>query len=164
MNLNDCQEEHHEKPFEHSVFWPKDAANDYASERGTLSRCTHAFKARFDQPLCFSFVWLTPDAMARHQMSYRKKDRHTDVLTFPDQEMRDGVQVYMADILLARSVILSDAQEDAKPYEHHLAHVLFHGMLHALGYDHIESEDQKVMQAMENTLMADLNLPAPWVI
>jgi probable rRNA maturation factor len=90
---------------------------------------------------------------------YRHKDYATNVLTF-DYEQEP---VVMADLVLCAPVVEAEAVAANRPIEHHYAHLLIHGTLHAQGWDHeTGDEDAEAMEARERELMAQLGLPDPY--
>lgn len=104
---------------------------------------------------------------------YRGKDKPTNVLSFPGvepDELEDmvafasagGPPVPLGDLIIAAEVVAKEAQEQNKPYEHHFAHLIVHGVLHLVGYDHIEDEEAEVMEALERQILADLDIPDPY--
>ncbi len=87
--------------------------------------------------------------------AYRERDYATNVLTF----------VYepgLADIVLCLPVIRQEAREQHKPFEHHLAHLTIHGVLHAQGYDHEEPLEAARMEARETELLRRFRIPDPY--
>ncbi len=93
---------------------------------------------------------------------YRDKDRPTNVLSFPF-EAPPGVDLpLLGDIVIAASVVSSEADGQHKPLEAHWAHMVIHGVLHLLGYDHISSTEAEEMEGMEIQLLKDLNYPNPY--
>ncbi len=89
---------------------------------------------------------------------YRGKDYATNVLTFDyDNEL------IFADIILCTDVLLSEAQEQGKTLVEHAAHLIVHGVLHAQGYDHEESQQaQDEMEALEIGILAKLGFANPY--
>lgn len=76
-------------------------------------------------------------------MTYRGKDKPTNVLSFPF-EVPPGMEMsLLGDLVICRQVVEKEAQEQGKPLEAHWAHMVVHGSLHLLGYDHIEETKQK---------------------
>lgn len=93
---------------------------------------------------------------------YRHKDSPTNVLSFPaDLPEALGLPL-LGDLVLCAPVIEREAQEQGKTRDAHWAHMLVHGTLHLLGYDHIEDNDAEVMEALETQLIQSLGFPAPY--
>ncbi len=95
-----------------------------------------------------------------HRGSGVDKDYATNVLTFAY-----GVEagVLSADIALCWPVLLREAKAQGKPVRHHAAHLIIHGVLHALGYDHENDDDAARMEALEMTLLAQLSIANPYL-
>ena len=90
---------------------------------------------------------------------YRGKDYATNVLTFAYAK---DVSV-MTDLVLCGPVVEREAREQGKPLEHHYAHLLVHGLLHAQGYDHETTEaDALEMESLEMLLLQALGYPNPY--
>ncbi|MBA3981050.1 MAG: rRNA maturation RNase YbeY, partial [Alcanivorax sp.] len=97
---------------------------------------------------------------------YRGKDAPTNVLSFPF-EMPEGLtlsgdELILGDIALCADVIAREATEQGKPAAHHWAHMVVHGVLHLLGYDHVADDDAADMEALEVTILAGLGIPDPY--
>ena len=93
---------------------------------------------------------------------YRDKLADTNVLSFPvdtDLQYRTGL---LGDLILCDEVINREAAEQAKPREHHWAHITIHGVLHLLGYDHIDEDDAEIMEALEIQKLDGLAIPNPY--
>ncbi len=90
--------------------------------------------------------------------AFRGKEGATNVLTFDYAR----VPVVVADIVLCAPVVAREAREQGKPLEAHYAHLVVHGTLHALGFDHERARDAKRMQARETALMAALGYADPY--
>ena len=104
---------------------------------------------------------------------YRQKDKPTNVLSFPmvqsdlldtiDQNSDDG-EVLLGDIVLAYGVCASEAAERKISLEDHATHLIVHGTLHLLGYDHMEDHEAGVMERIETDALASLGLDDPYLI
>lgn len=94
--------------------------------------------------------------------TYRHIDRPTNVLSFPTGAPTDIPHTHLGDIVICAPVVAAEAAEQGKPVLAHWAHMVVHGALHLLGYDHIESEQAKIMETLETDILAGLNFPAPY--
>lgn len=93
---------------------------------------------------------------------YRGKDKPTNVLSFPF-EMPPGIPLeLLGDLIICVGVVEQEAQEQAKTTEAHWAHMVIHGCLHLLGYDHIKDDEAEEMEALERDLLASLGYPDPY--
>lgn len=112
---------------------------------------------------CEISVLLTDDAAQQALNSqWRGKDKPTNVLSFPALDPDDPLEGLLGDISLAYETLLREAQELEKPFEHHFAHLLVHGMLHVLGYDHLSEDEALAMEARETDIMGLLGYPDPY--
>lgn len=92
--------------------------------------------------------------------SYRQRDYATNVLTF--EYGVDAAGTASGDIVLCVPVLHKEAVEQGKPLLAHAAHLTVHGVLHALGYDHLDDEDAEEMEALETRILASLRIPDPY--
>lgn len=96
-------------------------------------------------------------------LNYRGKDRPTNVLSFPF-ECPDEVQLpLLGDLVICRQVVEREAQEQEKPLMAHWAHMVVHGSLHLLGYDHIEDDEAEEMESLETQIMTELGFADPYL-
>lgn len=94
--------------------------------------------------------------------TYRSKDKPTNVLSFPS-EVPDFVEsTHIGDLAICAEVVEQEAQVQNKPIEHHWAHMTIHGVLHLLGYDHIENDEAEEMEALEIELLSWLGIADPY--
>jgi probable rRNA maturation factor len=101
---------------------------------------------------------------------YRGKDKPTNVLSFPNlsiEEIRtipinSPYPIMLGDIALAFEAILLEAKTENKTFLHHFYHLVVHGMLHLLGYDHEEDSDAERMQEKEIEILKTLNITDPY--
>ena len=103
---------------------------------------------------------------------YRQKDKPTNVLSFPmvQPDLIDGLansddgEILLGDIVLARETCAREAEERGVPVSAHAAHLIVHGTLHLLGYDHMRDDEAEAMEALEREIMAGLGLHDPYAI
>lgn len=95
---------------------------------------------------------------------YRGKDKPTNVLSFPMEIPFDvGVNV-LGDMAIAVDVVEQEAKEQDKSPQAHWAHMTVHGVLHLLGYDHLEDEEAESMEQLEREILAQLGYSDPYLI
>ena len=96
-------------------------------------------------------------------LTYRGKDRPTNVLSFPF-ECPDEVELpLLGDLVICRQVVEREAAEQEKPLIAHWAHMVVHGSLHLLGYDHIEDDEAEEMESLETQIMQGLDFDDPYL-
>lgn len=96
-------------------------------------------------------------------LTYRGKDRPTNVLSFPF-ECPDEVELpLLGDLVICRQVVEREAAEQGKPLMAHWAHMVVHGSLHLLGYDHIEDDEAEEMESLETQIMQGLGFDDPYL-
>ncbi len=95
---------------------------------------------------------------------YRGKDKPTNVLSFPF-EVPPGIPVtLLGDLVICAEFVAAEAEEQEKALFDHWAHMVVHGTLHLLGFDHINDDDAEEMEALERTLLARLNIADPYSV
>ncbi|OOF18183.1 rRNA maturation RNase YbeY [Salinivibrio sp. MA427] len=93
---------------------------------------------------------------------YRGKDKPTNVLSFPF-EAPPGVDIdLLGDLVVCRQVVEQEAQQQGKTLMDHWAHMVVHGSLHLLGYDHIEDDEAEQMEALERKILATMGVSDPY--
>ncbi|MBC6904567.1 rRNA maturation RNase YbeY [Saccharophagus sp. K07] len=93
---------------------------------------------------------------------YRQKDKPTNVLSFPS-ELPPELQIpLLGDLVICAGVVEREALEQGKTLLAHWAHMVVHGTLHLLGYDHETDADAEVMEALETRILGTLGFPAPY--
>ena len=96
-------------------------------------------------------------------LTYRGKDRPTNVLSFPF-ECPDEVELpLLGDLVICRQVVEREAAEQEKPLMAHWAHMVVHGCLHLLGYDHLEDDEAEEMESLETQIMQGLGFDDPYL-
>ena len=97
--------------------------------------------------------------------SYRDKDYPTNVLSFPAEAVEGlppELQDELGDLVICAPVVSREAGEQGKQTADHWAHMLVHGTLHLLGYDHIDDADAAKMEALERKILADRGISDPY--
>jgi probable rRNA maturation factor len=97
---------------------------------------------------------------------YRQVNKATNVLAFPCT-IPDNIELeypLLGDVIICPSVLQTESISLAKSLEEHWAHIIIHGVLHLLGYDHIKESDTEVMQALEIKLLGQLGFASPYQI
>ena len=95
---------------------------------------------------------LTDDAAVRDlNARFRSKDAPTNVLSFPAPT---NPEKHLGDVALAFGVCAREAGEQGKPLGHHLQHLVVHGVLHLLGYDHMSEDEAEAMEGLERVILA----------
>jgi probable rRNA maturation factor len=105
-------------------------------------------------------VLLTSDeAMAELNQRFRGKAGPTNVLSFPASANPEN---HLGDVALAHGVCAREAAEQGKTLDQHLAHLVAHGVLHLLGYDHETDHEAEAMEALERSILESLGVPDPY--
>lgn len=110
-------------------------------------------------------VLLTDDAGQKALNSqWRQQDKPTNVLSFPAIAPFGPVIGLIGDISLARETLKREADDLGKSFTHHFTHLLVHGVLHCLGYDHENNDDALVMEGLETQILAQLGIDDPYAL
>lgn len=105
-------------------------------------------------------VLLGDDAsVAALNREFRGKDKPTNVLSFPAPPLDPS---FLGDIALAAETIVEEANFQGKRFEHHAAHLVVHGFLHLLGYDHEQPDEAEKMEARERAILVSLGIDDPY--
>ena len=113
-------------------------------------------------------VMLTDDAGIRTLNSnWRGIDKPTNVLSFPALPPTgaggpDDAPRMLGDIAIAYETTRKEADDEQKPFDHHLSHLAVHGFLHLIGYDHEKDDDAEAMESLEAEVLAQLGIPDPY--
>ncbi len=95
---------------------------------------------------------------------WRGKDKPTNVLSFPAFPTKPGEKLppMLGDIVLAAETVAREAKLEGKPLDHHITHLVVHGVLHLLGHDHEDEREAEKMEALERAALARLAIPDPY--
>ncbi|MBD1572257.1 rRNA maturation RNase YbeY [Vibrio sp. S17_S38] len=94
---------------------------------------------------------------------YRGIDKPTNVLSFPFEAPPEVEIDLLGDLIICQQVVEREASEQNKPLNAHWAHMVIHGSLHLLGYDHIEDEEAEEMESIETEIMQKLGFDDPYL-
>lgn len=146
-------------------------AGDWAGEdvlRILVSRAADAVFAEISQkpPQDTELSLLfTDDAHIRVlNCDWRGMDKPTNVLSFPAIQIAPGdpVPPMLGDIAIAFETVKTEAGLEEKPFDHHLTHLIVHGLLHLLGHDHEDDDEAGMMEELERAILARLAIPDPY--
>jgi probable rRNA maturation factor len=113
-------------------------------------------------------IMLTDDRGIRTlNQNWRGIDKSTNVLSFPALQPTgpagpDDAPRMLGDIAIAYETARKEADEEAKPFDHHLSHLAVHGFLHLIGYDHENDAGADAMEGLEREILAQLGIPDPY--
>lgn len=113
-------------------------------------------------------VMLTDDFGIRTlNNNWRGIDKPTNVLSFPALQREgarkpDEAPPMLGDIAIAYETLRREADEEGRPFDHHLSHLAVHGFLHLIGYDHENDADADEMETLETEILAQLGIPDPY--
>jgi len=103
------------------------------------------------------------DAIAELNRDWRGRDGPTNVLSFPADDVPvAGRPLMLGDIVVAYGTLAREAEAGNIPFEHHLSHLIVHGVLHVLGYDHEDDAEAEEMERRETAVLASLGVPDPY--
>lgn len=152
-----------------SSLWENPQGTDSEAYKALVQSCVDAVWARLKLPQKeteLSLV-LTDDASIRAiNAEWRNKDKATNVLSFPafDIAPGDAPGPMLGDIIIARETVEREAQEENKSFDQHLHHMIVHGLLHLLGYDHENDEEAEEMEGLEREILHALAIPDPYAV
>ncbi|WP_019517068.1 rRNA maturation RNase YbeY [Sphingomonas sp. Mn802worker] len=159
-----------EQPWDGIADWE---ALTLAAARAAVSRTPHGELLTTPAHVEVSVRLTSDDEVHALNRQYRGKDKPTNVLSFPmvqpdliatvTQNSDDG-EVLLGDIVLAHGVCVSEAAERGISVEQHLSHLMVHGTLHLLGYDHGTDEEGDAMEEIERAALSDLGIADPYLI
>ncbi|WP_306117301.1 MULTISPECIES: rRNA maturation RNase YbeY [unclassified Roseitalea] len=145
-------------------------APDWPPEAELAALVTSALAATFDRLGAdgseseLSVVFADDAAIAALNAQWRGQDKPTNVLSFPVFAVAPGDRLppMLGDIVLARETIAREAGIDGKSVDAHLTHLIVHGILHLLGYDHVKDSQAEQMERLERVILADLGMDDPY--
>lgn len=106
---------------------------------------------------------------AELNQQYRHKQGPTNILSFPFDlpegmnDLNDDGRIYLGDLVVCAPVVEKEAFEQNKALEHHWAHIVIHGVLHLMGYDHIDEAEAERMESKEIAILETLHISNPYI-
>jgi len=143
--------------------WPSEAELLALAERA-VAACLAELDVAGESELSLLF---TDDAHVRTlNAEWRGQDKPTNVLSFPafDAAPGDALAPLLGDIVIAFETVKSEAALEEKPFEHHLTHLVVHGLLHLMGYDHEADDEAELMEGLERSILGRLAIPDPYAL
>ncbi|QEW05443.1 rRNA maturation RNase YbeY [Nitrincola iocasae] len=121
-----------------------------------------ALSGRLEQAeVCIRIV--SPEESRELNLTWRGQDKPTNVLSFPF-EAPPGIETHLiGDLAICAKVVAAEAEEQQKQLAAHWAHMVIHGVLHLIGFDHINDDDAEAMEALEVSLLAQLDISNPYL-
>jgi probable rRNA maturation factor len=119
-------------------------------------------RARLRQPVEVSLLLGSDAQVRRLNARYRGKDKPTNVLSFPGDGEAPGQPRLLGDVVVAFETVSREAKAQGKALEDHFVHLVVHGVLHLLGYDHIRHADAVRMEGVETKLLAAMGISDPY--
>jgi probable rRNA maturation factor len=143
-------------------------SNLWRSQRGVtpmLRRAIAAATAQAGLEEAEVAIVLTDDAAIRKlNRAWRRRDRPTNVLSFPAPPRPAGASGRhpLGDVVIAYETCEREAAAEGKPFKNHVSHLAVHGFLHLLGYDHGSREEAEEMEGLERAVLSTLGVPDPF--
>lgn len=104
-----------------------------------------------------------PDEIQELNNEYRHKDKPTNILSFPFECPPEFPDLpLLGDLIICDEIVRQEAKDQGKTYKEHFAHLIVHGCLHLLGFDHIEVKDASIMEPLEVKILKQLGYPDPY--
>lgn len=140
-----------------------DKENDLPSEDELIKWASAALALRTEHEEPELTIRIVDEAESQELNSeYRGKDKPTNVLSFPFEAPAHVPIPLLGDLIVCKQVVEREAVEQDKTLTAHWAHMIVHGCLHLLGYDHIEDEEAEEMEGIERAVMSELGFEDPY--
>lgn len=143
-----------------------DVAVGYLQEHDAWSK----FNAnKYTKPFNINLVLANAEEVHQLNKEFRGIDKTTNVLSFAnvdaddfEEDIKNSEIIELGDIIIAYEVLAQEAEIKKIPFSHHFMHLLVHGILHLMGYDHQEDTEAEVMEGMEKEILALVNVDNPY--
>ena len=118
--------------------------------------------SQLDEQCELSIRLVDEEESAELNSSYRGKPNATNVLSFPFDSPIPMEPRLLGDLVICTAIVEHEAQQQNKTLNAHWAHLVIHGCLHLLGYDHIDDDEAEIMEALEITRLSQLDIDDPY--
>ncbi|TNF07705.1 MAG: rRNA maturation RNase YbeY [Gammaproteobacteria bacterium] len=118
--------------------------------------------SKLDKPLELSVRIVDESESGELNERFRHKQGSTNVLSFPADLPEELDLPLLGDLVICAPVVEREATEQSKPPEAHWAHMIVHGCLHLIGYDHLDDTEAEVMETLETNILVGLGFPPPY--
>ena len=105
---------------------------------------------------------LNDKEMRKLNMQFRQKDKTTNVLSFPNDDISVKQTKNIGDIAISIEYVKAEAKKEGKTFDDHIIHMLAHGVYHILGYDHENNENAMIMENKEIQTLKKINISNPY--
>ena len=105
---------------------------------------------------------LNDKEMRKLNMQFRQKDKTTNVLSFPNDDISVKQTKNIGDIAISIEYVKAEAKKEGKTFDDHIIHMLAHGVYHILGYDHENNENAVIMENKEIQTLKKINISNPY--
>ncbi|MET3560079.1 putative rRNA maturation factor [Bartonella japonica] len=111
-----------------------------------------------------SLLFTDDEHMTQINAQWRGKNKPTNVLSFPAFPLKAGDPPgpMLGDIIIARETVILEARKEGKPFQDHLTHIIVHGLLHLLGYNHETHDEALQMEGLEREILQQLFIKDPY--
>lgn len=127
-----------------------------------FNACKQAISPDFAANSELGLIFANDSYLHELNLQWRSINKPTNVLSFPINESSSNhFENMLGDVVIAYETTAREAAADNIPFEHHLSHLIVHGILHLLQYDHETEEDAIIMEALEGKILSTMNVPNP---
>lgn len=155
--------------FEDAAWAAKLPASEELIRKSVLAALKNSATDTQGRPAELSIVLTNNDQVQDLNRDYRDIDKPTNVLSFPALECEfpgklliEPGPLHLGDIVLAYGVVLSEAEDQGTSFEDHLTHLIVHGVLHLIGFDHVDEAMAQDMEALEIAILKDFGIANPY--
>lgn len=152
--------------------WPRADWQAVCGEAVSAALNTSPYKALLKTQASVSISIAFADNAQVHKLNrdYRDKNKPTNILSFPMMEAdvievaanKNNGEVLLGDMILAYEICAAEAAEKGVPLSQHVTHLIIHGTLHLIGFDHIDDAEAEHMEALEVKALASMGLANPY--